>query len=61
MGTISCGLTLSLEGIIPLEILLTSFLCVLKFPDAILKFYGKSLNFTLIGEIKEVVYLVYRN
>lgn len=42
-------------------VFLKSFLHALWFPEIILKFYYKPLNFILLGEVKEVVYLMYGN
>lgn len=43
------------------EVFLKSFLHTLRFSEITLKFYYKPLNFILLGEIKEVVYLMYSN
>ena len=43
------------------EVFLKSFLHTLRFSEIILKFYYKPLKFVLLGEIKEVVYLMYSN
>ena len=43
------------------EVFLRCFLPALRFSEITLKFYYKPLNFILLGEIKEGVYLMYSN
>lgn len=55
------SLKLLCKCIISSEVFHKSFLCDLWSSETILKFYDKPLNFVLLGEIKEVVYLMYSN
>ena len=43
------------------EVFLKRFLHALRLSEITLKFYYKPLNFILLGEIKEGVYLMYSN